>query len=138
MPYNYIQFPVELLRKSELKEWILLVCARSKNLLRANRTIGSRGTHFRNNSTGNCICPLISRLGKATSTSCVPSGLFVCSDSGQVHLHIRVFSLRELNRKSSRLDRKSSCFRKRLAVVQPTRCAGLFVEVLDFLSNYCS
>jgi hypothetical protein len=49
-----LQFPVELLRKSELKEWILLVCARSKSLLRANRTIGSRRTHFRNNSTGNC------------------------------------------------------------------------------------
>jgi hypothetical protein len=36
------------------------------------------------------------------------------------------------------LDRKSSCFRKRLAAVQPIRCAGLFVEVLDFLSNSCS
>jgi hypothetical protein len=65
-----IQFPVELLRKSELKEWILLVCARSKNLLRANRTIGSRRTHFRNNSTGICtLIPLLPRFPRGTSSN---------------------------------------------------------------------
>jgi hypothetical protein len=52
--YVHVQFPVELLRKSELKEWICWSVLVAKNLLRANRTIGSRRTHFRNTSTGIC------------------------------------------------------------------------------------
>jgi hypothetical protein len=49
-----IQYPVELLRKSELKEWVSWSVLTAKIPLRANGTIWSRKTHFRINSTRIC------------------------------------------------------------------------------------
>jgi hypothetical protein len=53
--YLHVQYPVELLRKSELKGWVSWPVLTAKIPLRANGTIGSRKTHFRINSTRICI-----------------------------------------------------------------------------------
>jgi hypothetical protein len=50
----YLQYPVELLRKSELKGWVSWPVLTAKIPLRVNGTIGSRKTHFRINSTRIC------------------------------------------------------------------------------------